>query len=367
MNNKIYVTADFEGANPRSDGIARISDDHFVLSVFSETTIESYRMETMIVNDSTEKQVLHIEINWPTKPFSELRDCFYVKHEHTPDWITAPAETAPGKSFLSIAALPGKTYLCLHPRYGYADCESFVSNLPYNGLISKELAGKSDKGRNIWIIKLSNGFESKEKLRFMISARNHANESSGNYCVEGMIEWLLSNEPTVPYFLEKIDFFFMPMTNPDGVAEGMARFTGTRCADLNRTDKWLRENTPGALPDRSHEAFLNALDSVKPTHFVNLHSYLFKYEDEIHARSEQDIESFTRFFPDDINAGKRWKHVIVSQDSPFPGFCGKNQPETLSLLLEIPWFGRNAELMKETGRKILRALILMNTATYTAG
>lgn len=359
MTDKLRVLADFDGANPKADAIVKIDENHFELNVFSETDIESFRMETMIENSSPEKQTLSLAINWPTEAFSELRDCFYWKHENMQDWTTVPADAKPGKSFISLQIAPGRGLLCLHPHYGYDDCENFAAKLSGSSIATCEIAGKSEKGRNIRLIKFSSA--SQKKYRFLIAARNHANESSGNYCVEGMTEWLLSNDPAVPYYLKKIDFFFLPMTNPDGVADGMARFTGTRCADLNKTTEWLRENTPDALPDKSHKTFFNAIDSVKPTHVVNLHSYLFKHKDEIYAYSEKDIECFIKFFPDDISSGKAWKHKLITEDAPFPTSYAKSQYGAVPFLLEIPWFGRNADAMRKTGKKILKALILMNT------
>jgi hypothetical protein len=359
MSENLRVLADFDGANPRDEGILRINENHFELNVFSETDIESFRMETVIENNSSNESSVNLEINWPTEAFSELRDCFYWKHERMQDWATVPGETKPGKSFISLNVQPGTGFLCLHPHYGYDDCENYVLKFSKNSIADCGIAGKSEKGRKIRLIKFSSSPQ--KKYRILVAARNHANESSGNYCIEGMIEWLLSNDPALSYYLKKMDFFFLPMTNPDGVAEGMARFTGLRCADLNKTAKWLRNNTPDALPDSSHETFFKTIDAIKPTHFVNLHSYLFKHKDEIYAYSEKEIQAFTKFFPDDISAGKTWKHKLVTEDFPFPTSYAKSKYGTISFLLEIPWFGRNAESMKKTGKEILKALILMNT------
>ena len=238
---RINISAELDGANPKADGIVRLDENHFILNIFSETTIESFRMETLIINNSCKEQIVYLEINWPSVPFSELRDCFYWKHDQMLDWITVPADTAPGKSFITIVTQPGKGLLCLHPHYGYDDCERFISRLPDNRLVAKKIIEKTETGRNIWQINISEHSCKNEKLKFLICARNHANESSGNYCIEGMIEWLLKNQPAMPYFLKKIDFYFLPMTNPDGVADGMARCTGIRGTDLNRTAEWLHK------------------------------------------------------------------------------------------------------------------------------
>jgi hypothetical protein len=361
MSEGLNVSAGFEGANPPPGGILKLGENKFKLKAFSETGAESFRMETMITNDSCLHQTISLEIIWPTEFFSELRDCFYWKHETAPDWTAVPAEAAVGKSFIEFAVPPGKGFMCLHPGYSYEDSERFSRRLADSPLADNSVFASSENGRNIRLIKFSSLSLKKDRPRFLISARNHANESAGSYCLQGMVEWLLSKNSAAAYFLKKIDFYFIPMTNPDGVADGMARFTGPRLADLNRTAEWLKENSPGALPDKSHEAFFNIIDSLKPTHFLNMHSYLFKHKDEIHAFSEGDIDCFTKFFPDDTEAGKIWKRKILTDESPCPAGYSRKKFGTLSLLLEIPWVGRDAETMKKTGAQILRALILMNT------
>ncbi len=304
MSEGLNVSAGFEGANPPPEGIRELGRGRFKLKAFSETGTESFRMETMITNDSCQQQTLSLEIIWPTEFFSELRDCFYWKHETAPDWTAVPAETAVGKSFIEFTVPPGKGFMCLHPGYSYEDSERFSNRLADSPLAHNSIFASSENGRNIRLIKFSDSSLRKDRPRFLISARNHANESSGNYCLQGMIEWLLSKNSAAAYFLKKIDFYFVPMTNPDGVADGMARFTGPRRADLNRTAEWLGKNSPGALPDKSHEAFFNIIDSLKPTHFLNMHSYLFKHKDEIHAFSEGDIDCFTKFSRMTLRPGK---------------------------------------------------------------
>jgi len=359
MTDKIYFSADFEGANPKKEGITRVDDEHHILHAFSETKLESFRLETMLINNSGAPRRISVAINWPTEPFSELRDCFYIRHENEPDWTVAVGRTSPGKTCLTCLFPAGKTMLCLHPHYGYEDCENFISGL-VSPHLEKNVVGTTENSRNIWLLKISSVPPENQCKSVFVCARNHANESSGNYCVEGMINWILSKDSLAVYARDNIRYYFMPMTNPDGVADGMARFTGLKCADLNKDADWHFKNNPGALPDKSHATFFKALDSVKPACFVNLHSYLFKFKDEIYGPSEKDIDNFTRFAPDQTESAKVWKKTISDQDSFPSGYCRKRF-RTLSLLFEIPWFGRNAASMRNMGIKLIKALILANT------
>ncbi len=352
------VSGNFDSANPRPEGIEKVAENHYILRPFSETDIESFKLDTQITNSSTECKTIKLDVFWKTEPFSELRDCFYWKHESSGEWIVIPASTAPGKSFIEFAVSPGCGILSLHPHYGYEDCEKFVASLDHPALESK-IAGKTDKGRNIRLLKAAAVINKPEK-KFLISARNHANESSGSYCVEGMLHWLLSDDPLALYALSRHEFYFIPMSNPDGVADGMARHTGNKLTDLNKTEQWHRENCPAALSDSTLKVYTGLLDSIQPTHFMNLHSYLFKFQDELYVRAVEEAERFFRFMPDQIKYGKVWK-TRIHDHKPFPtGYCHEKY-DTFPLLPEIPWFGRNAAAMRETGADLLKAFILMNT------
>ena len=359
------VSGDFDSANPRQDGIEQISENSFVFHAFSETKIESFKFDTQITNSSSEKQKIKLEIIWSTEPFSELRDCLYWKHEDAPDWAAIPSSTAPGHSYIEFEVSPGKGILSLHPNYGYNDCEKFIARLKHP-VLKKELAGKSEKGRNIWLLKASSLIKPEPEKKFLISARNHANESSGSYCAEGMLEWLLSDDPLSEYALSRHEFYFIPMSNPDGVADGMARHTCREyCADLNKTLEWHKENVPDALNDKSLNIFYQVLDKIKPTHFMNMHSYLFKFQDELYALSENDANRFFKFMPDQIEFNKVWKRKIHDHKNFPTGYCHEKYG-TLPLLTEIPWFGRNAQSMRLTGKRLLKAFIMMNTISSTS-
>jgi len=354
------VSGEFDSANPRQDGIEQITENSFVFHAFSETPIESFKFDTKITNNSPEPQKIKLEIIWPTEPFSELRDCFHWKHANAPDWVVVPASTAPGHSYINFEIAPGTGILSLHPHYGYDDCEKFIANLNHPAL-QKEIAGHSEKDRNIWLLKASALVNRKPEKKFLVSARNHANESSGSYCVEGMLQWLLGDDPLAKYALSRHEFYFIPMSNPDGVADGMARHTAReRHTDLNKTMQWHVDNAPEALHDKTLEAYSRILDEIHATHFMNMHSYLFKFQDELFALSKADADRFFKFMPDQIEFNKIWKPKITDHANMPTGYCHKKYG-TLPLLLEIPWFGRNAATMRLTGERLLKAFILMNT------
>lgn len=72
-----------------------------------------------------------------------------------------------------------------------------------------------------------------ERSAIVLSSRVHPGESNASFIIEGIIEFLMSDEPEAVLLREKYVFKIVPMLNPDGVIVG-----NYRCSlggyDLNR-------------------------------------------------------------------------------------------------------------------------------------
>ncbi|CAD8207132.1 unnamed protein product [Paramecium octaurelia] len=70
-------------------------------------------------------------------------------------------------------------------------------------------------------------------------ARQHPGEPQGSYVMQGIIEYLTSNNPQVEYLRQNCIFKIFPMMNSDGVVNGNYR-CGLEGGDLNR--RWKKPN-----------------------------------------------------------------------------------------------------------------------------
>ncbi len=68
-----------------------------------------------------------------------------------------------------------------------------------------------------------------------VIARQHPAETAGSWKMEGLIEWLLSDDPATAVLLGKMEFHLVPFMNPDGVVMGNYR---RNAAGLNLNREW---------------------------------------------------------------------------------------------------------------------------------
>jgi murein tripeptide amidase MpaA len=79
----------------------------------------------------------------------------------------------------------------------------------------------------------SNAEDIAERPAVILTSRVHPGESNASYIIEGLIDYLISNEQGAEILRRKFVFKVVPMLNPDGVIIG-----NYRCSlsghDLNR-------------------------------------------------------------------------------------------------------------------------------------
>jgi hypothetical protein len=96
--------------------------------------------------------------------------------------------------------------------------------------------GLSQQGRPIHRVELTDGtVPDAGKARVWIHAGIHPSESTSYLVVEGLVAWLLSNDPYAQLLLDHTIVDIVPMANPDGVFAGNYR---TNVNSANLEDEW---------------------------------------------------------------------------------------------------------------------------------
>ncbi|MGL5771546.1 MAG: M14 family zinc carboxypeptidase, partial [Bacteroidales bacterium] len=129
----------------------------------------------------------------------------------------------------------------------YKEMKKYLNELQQSNdsIMKLSVIGKTQKGKDILLVKLSDSTTSQLKMRVMYFARIHGDEPG---CTEGLLYFIdkMTKDNSLKELLNKIDFYILPMVNVDG-GEKLTRQTANGI-DLNRDQ--VRLETPEATAIR---------------------------------------------------------------------------------------------------------------------
>ena len=163
--------------------------------------------------------------------------------------------------------------------YTYSNLSNFLTSLSSNSnFLRFEDIGQTLLGNSLQMLIITNFRDSfdiiAKKQCILLTGRVHPGESNSSYVIQGLIEFLLSNDP-IAFKLRNIFIFkIIPMLNPDGVILGNFRcnFKGI---DLNRM--WTEQNID-ICPTiyYVHQMIEKTLNSRKIYFFCDFHGHSVK-------------------------------------------------------------------------------------------
>ncbi|MEG1586986.1 MAG: M14 family metallocarboxypeptidase [Bacteroidales bacterium] len=147
---------------------------------------------------------------------------------------------------------------------GYKEMMKFIEDLRLNhpDLIRIEKAGETQKGRDIPLVTIGRKENAEQKINILLMGRVHGNEPIGTEGLLYFMQQILEN-PEKHDYLDKINFYIMPMVNIDG-GERNNRNTANGI-DLNRDQSKL--DSPEAV------AMHAVANKILPHLFVDFHEY----------------------------------------------------------------------------------------------
>ncbi|HEU5077619.1 MAG TPA: M14-type cytosolic carboxypeptidase [Opitutaceae bacterium] len=120
----------------------------------------------------------------------------------------------------------GNTIWLAHvPPYPYTRLQHLLEEIGSSPLVRVEVIGRSAHGRDLNLVTINDLSvpDENKKVIFLI-ARQHPWETGTSIMAEGAMRFLLSDDPVAQQIRRDTIVKVMPMMNPDGVAEGAARF-----------------------------------------------------------------------------------------------------------------------------------------------
>jgi hypothetical protein len=353
----VKIIGDFDGGNPKSpDGIIQTDGNAFTIFPFSEDNDPNYkfRFDIKIINYTDNPHPVELTIDWGELTFNHLRDYVYVRHPKDMFWNYHPMQIHRTRSCGTISVYPGETYACLHPKYNYQDYLEFVRRVPKTDFLNKEKIGETPEKREIWMIRISSRhFHESTPKRVLIVARIHPYETSGSYCIEGIVnDLIMSGRSKMSGSQKNFDLFLVPMANPDGVYNGYCKLSALNGLDISKH----YDHSDGTA--RLLKQFI---DDVRPDLYCELHNWMFKRTDGIYLLNYLGAKRFIRFMPNQEQYQKKWRPIlrrklVAGKAHGFKKYC-RDQFGATSLVLEYPWYLRSTTAMKQLGASTFDALL----------
>ncbi|GCC16833.1 hypothetical protein chiPu_0017362 [Chiloscyllium punctatum] len=124
--------------------------------------------------------------------------------------------------------------------YRYTDLKAhldeIVNDSKHSAHFKKEVLCETRAGNSCFLLTITDYADmedSKSKLGVVLTARVHPGETQASWMMKGILDFLLSEEPTAKELRKKCIFKIIPMLNPDGVIVGNYRCS-LSARDLNR-------------------------------------------------------------------------------------------------------------------------------------
>lgn len=116
--------------------------------------------------------------------------------------------------------------------YTYTDLKHFIasSSSPY---LHKERLCRTLAGCDCDMLTVTGRDRGRKKQGVVFTGRVHPGETVGSWMLQGVVEFLLSEDPVAKSLRNRFVFYIVPMLNPDGVIQGNYRTSLIGC-DLNR-------------------------------------------------------------------------------------------------------------------------------------
>lgn len=225
---------------------------------FSSGTNNNYNMYEFLLNLNSNNTFKEKEKDGSSQNFHTLTFCF---------------------DFSKITTDTKYVYFAYCYPYTYSQLSTYLTSLNiYKKILRMDSIGQTLDNNKLYMLIITNFEDSFDTLAnkkaIIFTARVHPGESSSSFVIQGLIEFLLSNEPKAISLRKNYIFKIVPMLNPDGVIRGNFRMNSVG-KDLNRM--WMEENeenSPSVF--YCHKMIQKTLNSRNIHFFCDFHGHSSK-------------------------------------------------------------------------------------------
>ncbi|MBP5692836.1 MAG: hypothetical protein J6W86_03890 [Bacteroidales bacterium] len=252
--------------------------------------------------------------------------------------------------------------------YTNTHLDEMMDEWQYNDGVRIYSIGKSYQGRDMKMMMITNhNLPDKGKKRIYIHGRVHPSETPCSWCLEGLIEELLSSSPYARSLRDNAIFYILPFNNPDGVALGHSRCDAIGVnmeINYDRPDSLTRpevKNIKNFINTTTYgenylDLFLNFHSQIAPhmTYWVHTEEstspLYFKKEQVFTSLTidnnplfASDMLSYSKMAPRYIE-GYFWNNagnntLALTHETPY-SFYNRNEKGDLVTIENLKWMGK---------------------------
>jgi murein tripeptide amidase MpaA len=279
----VSVHADFESGSVGA--VEQVAENHVRCAVRGEADQDGrnhqpswfyFRLDGVAGRDMiVDIGNFHGEYNYRPHKGEGMRHTRPVISENDREWRHAESvEWLPEQSTIRLRfrARGDRVWIARQPPYTLARLDALLSELRNRPGFDSRTIGKSVEDRPILLLTVTDPkTPDPGKKVIWLMARQHSWESGTSWVAEGLLRFLLSDDPRAAQLRERYIVKLIPVCDPDGVVRGGVRFN-KHGFDLNRN--WDTVD-PVKMPEiaSQRKAILDWIDSGRPVHFfLTLHN-----------------------------------------------------------------------------------------------
>jgi len=308
-----------------------------------------FRLDVAMDNQGGQRTDVQLDVCWPhtTEVTSAFLDFVYV---------TLPGGTVRRVSGLVTESVvtvqfslpPGLSWISTNPPWHIRQNEDWFRKIRQAGARARVI-GYSAAKRPIRAVEFGRG-----PLTAVVLARMHPYESASSFAARGVAEWLARARPRK--VLQEWTVSIVPISNPDGVAEGCTRLTGRNGVDLNI------EAMDSA--DQVATVLRRWIAGKKPDVFLNFHNWMSKTANGLYYFEKPELWAFLKEFDRMVWEGRTWYALRIGED------LRGGDPErqvlerhcraafgSLCYILEFPWHGSTPQGIRLSGERGFKATL----------
>lgn len=348
-DHELSLSTDFEGSNPqRPDGVIRQGAASFLVLPTQEEDDPNYkfRMDTLIVNRASEPRQVTLAIDWRTPTYMEARDHIFLRSaDH---WERIQGHVSGTFCTITADVPPGETWASLNPKYSYSDHLADLDRLRAHPEVEVRSIGKTAQGRDIFCVSVgASQAGGAGRPVVLVEAGNHPYETSGAYCIDGMLAWVLGPGRSRQ---QQVAAHFVAASNPDGVAGGWCRLTGPGGVDIC--------HELGVSSEPTCVALRGLLEELRPTVYLNIHGWMYNDLDNFRYGDRETARFFLPCLLADVGgAVRRWRIQNPKPEEPpvTNTWYARAKLGARAMGFDIAWNPRDDVEMRALGACLLQA------------